>query len=86
MLVHFMLHEPNYTHLLERVSQFDLGSALCLCYILITWAFVVRTYEEGRTSKEGSPAWSTIGLLLCMVWPVLLAVIGFEVFRRKDPW
>jgi hypothetical protein len=61
-----MLYELNYAYLQQSVSKIDLGSALVLPYILITWAFAVRTYKEGRTSKEGSPAWTTIGC--CCVW------------------
>jgi hypothetical protein len=55
------------------------------CYILVAIAFIIRTYWEGRSSKEGGPVWRVIGLLLCVIWPILIGLVGFEALRqRKD--
>ena len=52
-------------------------------YVLIACLSAGRTYEEGRTSKEGDPVWRAIGLLLCAAWPVLIVLVGIEVLRRR---
>ena len=56
---------------------------LTLSYLLIALAFGLRTYAEGRTSKEGGPVWRAIGLLLCLVWPAVVLGVTIEVVRLK---
>jgi hypothetical protein len=54
---------------------------LALSYLVIACGFALRTYEEGRTSKEGGPIRRVIGLLLSLVWPVMILCVGIEVVR-----
>jgi hypothetical protein len=81
-----MLVASSYRYLLTDLYQIDLRSTLILLYVVVTYAFAMRTYEEARTSKEGARVWGAVGLLLCIVWPVLIAMVGFEALRRKDHW
>jgi hypothetical protein len=67
---------PHSTH-------FSWPSVAGLFYVLIALAFIIRTYEEGRTSQEGGPFWRAMGLLLCLAWPGLVALAGFEVMRQR---
>lgn len=53
-------------------------------YLLIAYMFVVRTWQEGHSSREGGLLWRVIGLLLCAIWPILIALVGFEALRRRD--
>jgi hypothetical protein len=53
-------------------------------YILIAYMFAVRTWQEGHSSREGGPIWRAVGLLLCAIWPILIALVGFEALRRRD--
>ena len=52
-------------------------------YILVALNFAIRTYREGRRSAEGGLGWRAFGLLLCAVWPIVISLIGFELWRRR---
>jgi hypothetical protein len=52
-------------------------------YASIGLFFLVQTYVEGISSKEGGPALRVFGLLLCLVWPVILLGVTIEVLRAR---
>src|SRR5689334_4255441 len=52
-------------------------------YAFVGIFFLIQTYVEGFTSKEGGPIHRIVGLLLCLVWPVILLGVTVEVLRAK---
>jgi hypothetical protein len=52
-------------------------------YTSIGLFFIVQTYVEGTKSKEGGPVLRVVGLLLCLVWPVILLGVLIEVLRAR---
>jgi hypothetical protein len=55
-------------------------------YSSIGLFFLAQTYVEGIKSKEGGPVLRVVGLLLCLVWPVILLGVAIEVLKAKFPF
>jgi hypothetical protein len=52
-------------------------------YASIGLFFLAQTYVEGIKSKEGGPVLRVVGLLLCLVWPVILLGVAIEVLKAR---
>ncbi len=60
---------------------------LQLVYCLITLIFLTMTYLEGWHSGEGWDLPRVAGLLLCTVWPVMIALVvldGLLLGKRRS--
>lgn len=75
---HGVVQEP----ISSGVMQDMLGILIGL-YLLIGTFFVAYTYLEGITSTEGGTFLRIVGLLVCLVWPAVLAAVVIEVLRSR---
>jgi hypothetical protein len=74
-----------YAVLLPPISfQSGAIAAAGSVYVLVAYMFAVRTWQEGQSSKGGGPAWRMVGLLLSAIWPIIIALAGFEALRRRS--
>jgi hypothetical protein len=55
-------------------------------YASIGLFFLAQTYVEGIKSKEGGPVLRVVGLLLCLVWPVILLGVAIDVLKARFPF
>ncbi|OBZ94406.1 hypothetical protein ADU59_17215 [Pararhizobium polonicum] len=55
-----------------------------LFYTLICLFFLDNTYREGEMAGNGWDGMRVLGLVLCLVWPLLLVHVIILVYRARQ--
>ncbi|WP_425102248.1 hypothetical protein [Tropicibacter sp. S64] len=65
----------------------DFWTIVTAAYCLSTIMAVTLTYQEQKKRGQSTPVYTAIGYLLCMVWPVVAAVmLVFYRPREAGTW
>lgn len=57
--------------------------AIWSAYIVLALLSASKTWQEQKSSATGSLAWRAAGLLLCIVWPLTLALLASAYAMRR---
>jgi len=53
-------------------------------YTLISLFFLDNTYREGDAAGNGWDGMRVLGLVLCLIWPLLLVYVIVSVYRSRQ--
>ncbi len=53
----------------------DVWTIVIALYVTSTMLAIIMTYREQKRSGHITPVYSMIGYMLCMIWPVVAAVM-----------
>lgn len=53
-------------------------------YTLISLFFLDNTYREGEAAGSGWDGMRVLGLVLCLIWPLLLVYVIVSVYRSRQ--
>ncbi len=62
-------------------------TVLFAIYLFLTAAALVLTYLEGEENRKVTKGYRAIGMMLCLVWPlVVLAIVVFKIIVSINNW
>ncbi|MEL0438366.1 hypothetical protein [Phycobacter sp. K97] len=62
-------------------------TVLFAIYLFLTAAALVLTYIEGEENRKETKGYRAIGMVLCLVWPVVVvAILAFKITLGINNW